>query len=202
MRPGHTGSGREGASMKTKNNRQDDPLTSASKFLALVLRHKPEEAGIELDGNGWADVCEMLDGMRQAGCRIDRQMLERIVQEDAKGRYAFNEDHTKIRARQGHSIPVDVGLSKSVPPDILWHGTGEKFSGSIDKKGLIPKSRLYVHLSKDRNTARDVGSRHGKPVLYRVDAAQMHRDGHAFFLSENNVWLVKAVPPEYLSKEE
>ena len=127
-------------------------------------------------------------------------MLEEIVRTDSKQRYSFNKDKTLIRANQGHSIPVDVELEKKTPPEFLYHGTGEKFVSSIDKEGLLSKSRLYVHLSKDTETAVKVGSRHGKPVVYRVAARKMADEGYEFFLSVNGVWLVKAVPAEYLSK--
>ncbi|MBR3330610.1 MAG: RNA 2'-phosphotransferase, partial [Mogibacterium sp.] len=124
---------------------------------------------------------------------------ERIVAEDEKQRYSFNEDKTLIRANQGHSIPVDVELPEVTPPAVLYHGTGLKYKESIDKQGLIPKSRLYVHLSGDVDTARKVGQRHGKPVIYTVDAAAMHADGYTFYRSVNGVWLTKKVPARYLS---
>lgn len=127
-------------------------------------------------------------------------MLEEIVRTDNKQRYSFNEDKTLIRANQGHSIPVDVELTKAVPPDILYHGTGEKYVSSIDKEGLLPKSRLYVHLSKDEDTAVNVGKRHGKPVVYKVDARKMQEDGFEFFLSVNGVWLTKEVTVKYIFK--
>ena len=127
-------------------------------------------------------------------------MLEEIVRTDNKQRYSFNEDKTLIRANQGHSISVDVELKKAVPPDILYHGTGEKYVSSIDKEGLLPKSRLYVHLSKDEDTAVNVGKRHGKPVVYKVDARKMQEDGFEFFLSVNGVWLTNEVPVKYIFK--
>ena len=127
-------------------------------------------------------------------------MLEEIVRTDNKQRYSFNEDKTLIRANQGHSISVDVELKKAVPPDILYHGTGEKYVSSIDKEGLLPKSRLYVHLSNDEETAVNVGKRHGKSVVYKVDARKMQEDGFEFFLSVNGVWLTKEVPVKYIFK--
>ena len=125
-------------------------------------------------------------------------MLEEIVRTDNKQRYSFNEDKTKIRANQGHSIPVDVELEQKTPPDVLWHGTGEKYVSSIKAEGLIPKTRLYVHLSADPDTAIKVGSRHGKPVVYEVAAKEMQADGYVFFQSVNGVWLTKHVPVKYL----
>ena len=176
-------------------------LASASKFLALVLRHKPEVAGIALDEHGWADVDALLEGM-QRKYPIDSAVLERIVAEDDKQRYSFNEDHTLIRANQGHSVPVDIELEQLTPPDVLYHGTGEKFVMSIRKQGLIPKSRLYVHLSTDAETALAVGKRRGKPHVFTVDSAAMAREGFTFFRSHNGVWLTKRVPPEFLYGDE
>lgn len=172
-----------------------------SKYISLILRHKPETIGITLDEHGWADVNELIDGIRKS-TDFDMSMLEKIVAEDEKQRYSFNEDKTLIRANQGHSIPVDVEMERKDPPAILWHGTGEKFTESIDSVGLIPKSRLYVHLSSDQETAQKVGARHGRPVIYQVDAEAMKKAGYEFFLSANGVWLTKAVPPQYLKKQE
>ena len=174
-------------------------LKNTSKFIALILRHKPESIGIRLDEHGWANVDELVDGIAQTQV-FDREMLEDIVRTDEKQRYSFNEDKTLIRANQGHSIPVDVELKKKTPPNILWHGTGEKYTASIEAKGLIPKSRLYVHLSEDTDTARKVGSRHGKLVIYEVAAGAMQTDGYDFFQSVNGVWLTKHVPVKYLRR--
>ena len=179
-----------------------DSLTGTSRFISLILRHKPEVIGITLDEHGWADVDDMIAGINQSGkYKIDRDMLDEIVRTDEKQRYSYNEDHTLIRANQGHSIPVDVELEKVEPPEFLYHGTGEKFTASIDKQGLIPKSRLYVHLSPDEETAVKVGRRHGKSVIYLVRAGNMKRDGYAFYRSVNGVWLTKEVPVKYLRKK-
>ena len=176
-------------------------INHTSKFISLILRHKPETIGIFLDEHGWADVQEMIDGINASGSdHLDMEMLEEIVQTDEKQRYSFNEDHTLIRANQGHSIPVDVELEEKNPPALLYHGTGEKYVSAIDEQGLIPKSRLYVHLSADVPTAKKVGSRHGKPVIYTIDCAKMTAEGYKFYLSANKVWLTKTVPVKYLSK--
>ncbi|MCR5090470.1 MAG: RNA 2'-phosphotransferase, partial [Oscillospiraceae bacterium] len=176
-------------------------LTKTSKFIALILRHKPETIGISLDEHGWADVPELIAGINATGKHhIDMKSLEEIVRMDEKQRYSFNEDKTLIRANQGHSIPVDVELKECTPPAVLYHGTGEKYVASIDSQGLIPKSRLYVHMSADTDTARTVGSRHGKPVIYEIDCNSMVSDGYMFYLSENHVWLTKSVPACYLRK--
>jgi putative RNA 2'-phosphotransferase len=174
---------------------------SAGRFLALILRHKPEAVGIELDEHGWANVEDLVEGIAKTR-DFSVEMLEEIVSTDSKGRYSFNKDHTLIRANQGHSIAVDVELEQSVPPAVLYHGTGEKYAASIDETGLMPKSRLYVHLSADKETATSVGARHGVPVVYIVDSAAMHADGFDFYLSKNGVWLTEAVPAKYLSRRD
>ena len=172
-------------------------LKETSKFISLILRHKPETIGITLDEHGWANVDELIAGIAKTH-PIDMAILEQIVAEDEKQRYSFNEDKTLIRANQGHSIPVDVELEEKQPPEILYHGTGEKYVSSINEQGLIPKSRLYVHLSGDEETARKVGQRHGKPVIYKVKSGEMYNDGYKFFRSVNGVWLTKSVPVKYL----
>ena len=175
-------------------------LKETSKYMSLILRHKPDAIGITLDEHGWANVDELIAGIAKDN-EFNMEILEEIVRTDEKQRYSFNEDKTLIRANQGHSIPVDVELEEKEPPEILYHGTGEKYVASIDAQGLIPKSRLYVHLSKDEETAVKVGSRHGKPVIYIVKAKQLHDDGYKFFISANNVWLTKEVPVKYLEKQ-
>lgn len=175
-------------------------IQETSKFISLILRHKPETIGITLDEHGWANVDELIAGISRTH-EINREILEEIVRTDNKQRYSFNEDKTLIRANQGHSIPVDVELEEVEPPKYLYHGTGEKFRESIDAEGLKPKSRLYVHLSEDIETATKVGSRHGKPVVYRVFAGWMHKNGFRFYRSVNGVWLTKDVPTKYIKRE-
>ena len=170
-----------------------------SRFLSLILRHKPETIGITLDEHGWADVADLIEGVNRTH-PLTMELLEQIVAQDEKQRYSFNADKTLIRANQGHSIPVDVELEEIEPPDILYHGTGEKYTPSIDVQGLIPKSRLYAHLSGDMETARKVGQRHGKPVIYLVKSGEMHEAGYSFFRSVNGVWLTKPVPTRFLEK--
>lgn len=174
-------------------------LTELSKYISLILRHKPETIGISLDEHGWAKVDELLDGINKTR-PITMKVLEEIVRTDNKQRYSFNEDKTLIRANQGHSIKVDVELTEETPPEYLFHGTGVKFVSSIDEQGLIPKSRLYVHLSKDIETALKVGKRHGLPVIYKVKSSMMSEDGYKFYLSVNGVWLTETVPLKYLEK--
>ena len=170
-----------------------------SKYISLILRHKPEVIHITLDEHGWASVDELIEGVSKTH-PIDMKILEEIVASDEKQRYSFNEDRTLIRANQGHSISVDVELDKVDPPKVLYHGTGEKYVSAIDQEGLISKSRLYVHLSSDLDTAVKVGERHGKPVIYRVLSQKMAKDGYTFYRSVNDVWLTKKVPTEYLEK--
>ena len=167
------------------------------RFLSLVLRHNPSAAGITLDAHGWADVGELLSGVQRTGRQIDMDTLERIVRENNKRRYAFNEDHTKIRANQGHSIPVNVELKREKPPRRLYHGTVERFLPPIRQEGIRKMSRQYVHLSADFQTAEEVGRRRGTPVVIVIDAEAMTRDGTAFYLSENGVWLCDHVAPKY-----
>ena len=177
-------------------------MKNTSKFISLILRHKPEAIGISLDEHGWANVHELIDGVNAAGGQyLDMKTLEDIVRTDEKQRYSFNENHTLIRANQGHSIPVDVELAEKTPPAVLYHGTAEKYVVSINKQGLIPKSRLYVHLSTDIQMAKKVGSRHGKPVIYEIDCQRMTTDGYRFYLSANHVWLTKEVPIQYMRKQ-
>ncbi len=174
-------------------------LTETSKFIALILRHKPQVIGIELDQHGWAKVSELIAGVNKTR-PLTMEMLEEIVKIDEKQRYSFNEDKTLIRANQGHSVPVDVELTEALPPEYLYHGTCEKNIASIDKKGLLPMKRLYVHLSANEETAIKVGKRRGTPFVYRVASGDMSRQGYKFYLSANGVWLTKAVPTEFLIK--
>ena len=173
-------------------------LTNLSRYMSLILRHKPEVIGITLDEHGWASVNDLICGIEKNNPGFNMDILEQIVRTDSKQRYSFNDDKSLIRANQGHSVNVDVELKEKEPPEYLYHGTGEKYVKSINQDGLIPKSRLYVHLSKDIKTAENVGKRHGKEVVYRINSGQMYRDGYKFYLSENGIWLTKEVPIKYL----
>lgn len=172
-------------------------LADTSKYISLILRHKPETIGITLDEHGWANVGELIGGIQKTQS-FNMEMLEEIVRTDNKQRYSFNDDKTLIRANQGHSIPVDVELQEIIPPEFLWHGSAKKYFQSISEKGLIPKSRLYVHLSEDEETAVNVGKRHGEPVIFKVHSGDMAKDGYKFYRSKNGVWLTKQVPVKYL----
>lgn len=174
-------------------------LKHTSKFISLVLRHQPEAIGLQLDENGWAMVQELINKMTAAGTALDIEILEEVVATNDKKRFAFNEDKTKIRASQGHSIEVNLELKAVTPPAILYHGTTDRYIESIFKTGLQKQSRRHVHLSASIDTAKSVGSRHGKPVILTINTKAMQDAGFLFYLSENNVWLTDHVPPQYLS---
>ncbi|MGD1848052.1 MAG: RNA 2'-phosphotransferase [Salibacteraceae bacterium] len=174
-------------------------LKRSSKFLSLVLRHQPEKIGLQLSSDGWAEVDPLLDKMQQAGLEINLELLQKVVSENDKQRFTFNENQTRIRANQGHSISVDLQLAPALPPDLLFHGTADRFWSSIQVEGLTKRSRQHVHLSADRETASKVGRRHGKLLLLLIDAVAMHQQGHLFYQSKNGVWLTRAVPPQFLS---
>lgn len=168
------------------------------KFLSLILRHKPETIGITLDKNGWADVKELIEKIKLSGRYIDMEILEKIVRENNKKRYSFSENKEKIRASQGHSIEVELNLKEMTPPTILYHGTATRFLESIREKGIIKGNRQYVHLSKDIETARNVGKRHGEVVILPIDIEGLKKIGHKFYLSENKVWLSDDIPSKYI----
>ena len=176
----------------------DRRLVRLSKFLSLVLRHRPERIGLTLDEAGWADVSELIEKSRTGGVPFDEALLQRVVDENDKKRYQLSEDGRRIRASQGHSIDVDLGLPWVEPPEILFHGTAMRFSASIRKRGLEARSRRHVHLSVDETTARRVGARHGAPLILRIRAGEMHRGGIPFFRSDNDVWLTEAVPAMFI----
>lgn len=172
------------------------------KFISLILRHDPSIIKATLDKYGWIEVDKLIDGIKLSGSYIDMNILERIVNENNKNRYSFNKDKTKIRANQGHSINVDIELKIVEPPQILYHGTAERFIESIAEKGIIKGNRQYVHLSADKETAINVGKRHGVPVVLLINTKEMLKDGIVFYLSENGVWLCNSVPYKYIIKIE
>lgn len=173
--------------------------THLSKFISLILRHKPQVIGVSLDEHGWAEIEQLLNGINQNGkYQIDRALLERIVREDDKQRYQISTDGQKIRACQGHSIHVNIEMEKKQPPSILFHGTAAHNVDSILSKGILPNGRLYVHLSKDEQTAVKVGQRHGKPVVLQIKAGDMYQEGYEFYISENGVWQTKIVPQKFI----
>lgn len=170
------------------------------KFLSLVLRHDPSKIGIELDENGWANVQELIEKCKKHRCNFSLEELEEIVETNDKQRYSFNEKRNKIRANQGHSIDIDLALSPSDPPDFLYHGTATRFLSSIMEQGIIKGSRQHVHLSKDKETAEKVGSRHGKVIVLTIMTGKMHEDGILFYQSDNGVWLTDYIDVKYISQ--
>ena len=174
-------------------------LIKASKFLSLVLRHKPEEIGLVLDGQGWASIHELIEKAGKHGMALTRELIAHVVETSDKQRFAIDPAGQRIRANQGHSIDVDLGLEPKAPPPVLFHGTAAATAlASIRLGGLHAGQRQYVHLSPDETTAVKVGQRHGPPVVLRIDAARMAIAGHAFFLSTNGVWLTDSVPAEFI----
>lgn len=173
-------------------------INSISKLLSLVLRHEPAHLGIELDEEGWTNVDILLDKIQKKGVKMDFETLSHIVETNNKKRFAFNEDLTKIRANQGHSIDVNLNYESVTPPEILFHGTASRFLESIQEMGIVKQLRLHVHLSSNEETALKVGQRHGKPVILQVKALEMSNNGSVFYLSENNVWLTDNVPTNYI----
>jgi putative RNA 2'-phosphotransferase len=173
-------------------------LVEISKFLSLVLRHRPAKIGLSLDDGGWAQVDDLLAAAQRAGVSLDRDTLQQVVAQNDKQRFAFSADHSKIRANQGHSIPVDLGLEPLAPPELLFHGTATRFLASIKAQGLIPRGRQYVHLSPDEPTAIKVGQRHGQPIVLTIQAGRMYAAGLTFYRSANGVWLTDKVLVEYI----
>ena len=169
-----------------------------SKFLSLVLRHHPEKIGLTLDEAGWVPVSDLLQACNRHGLPLSLAELQAVVASNNKARFSFSSDGTLIRANQGHSIAVNLGYEPVEPPEYLFHGSATRFLPAIQEKGLIKGKRHHVHLSPDVTTARQVGQRHGRPVILRVHSGAMHGDGYAFYLSSNGVWLVEAVPSQYL----
>ncbi len=169
--------------------------------MSYLLRHRPDDAGLVLDAQGWADVDLVLAALASKGSSLTRADLARIVAGDDKRRYALSEDGTRVRANQGHSVDVELDLPPAEPPSVLYHGTAERALASILATGLERRARHHVHLSAVVATARAVGGRHGRPVVLRVDAARMRAEGWTFYRSANDVWLVDAVPAAYLAVE-
>ena len=174
-------------------------LFRMSRFLSLVLRHKPEEIGLQLDGEGWVDIGELVEKARAHGQMLDRDTVDRIVATSDKQRFALSPDGRLIRANQGHSTSVDLGYEPADPPPVLFHGTVAGALPAIRSQGLVAMQRHHVHLSADEATATIVGIRRGKPVILRIDAHAMQQAGHTFFCTPNRVWLTDAVPSQFIS---
>lgn len=177
----------------------DKHAIKLSKFLSLILRHKPQVIGLRLDANGWAEVDELIELVNQHGIAVSQELLAAIVRQNDKARFTFNGDRTKIRAQQGHSLNVDLQLVAEPPPAILFHGTATRFLSSIRTQGLLPGSRQHVHLSAAAVNAIKVGQRHGNPIILTIHAQAMGQAGYQFFCSPNGVWLTAQVPPQYIT---
>jgi putative RNA 2'-phosphotransferase len=175
-------------------------LVRVSKYLSKYLRHAPHELGLTLQPGGWVPVDDLLEAAGRHGFPIAYDELVECVETNDKQRFSFDVSGESIRANQGHSVEVDLLLDEREPPEVLYHGTVERFLPAILADGLNKGRRHHVHLSKDEETARKVGARRGRPVILKVEAGRMHRDGHTFYLSSNGVWLTDAVSPEYLSR--
>lgn len=173
-------------------------LKNISKFLSLVLRHKPEEIGVTMDANGWVSVDELIEKCNINKVSLDFDTLEEIVITSDKQRFAFNDEYTKIRANQGHTVNVDLEFTATRPIEFLYHGTVLKYMDGIKSNGLQKMQRLHVHLSKDLETAIKVGSRRGKPIILKIHALKMYDKGYEFYLSKNGVWLCDHVPTEFI----
>ncbi|KQU76024.1 MULTISPECIES: RNA 2'-phosphotransferase [unclassified Rhizobacter] len=169
-----------------------------SKFLSFVLRHKPDAIGLVLDAQGWASIDELIEKANAAGTPFGREDLLQVVKTSDKKRFSVSPDELRVRAAQGHSVSVELGLSPQVPPPVLYHGTATRFVESIMSEGLKPQERQHVHLSIDEATAQRVGQRHGTPLVLKVDALRMQAQGFTFFMADNGVWLTDQVPAEFL----
>ena len=169
-----------------------------SKYLSLLLRHKPEALQLNMDKNGWVNVDELLEKLQKSGKKVNYDDLLEVVANNNKKRFKLDTENNRIRAKQGHSIAIDAELPEKTPPAILYHGTAQKNLESIQKEGLKSRSRLHVHLSKDEETAILVGQRHGEPIILEIDCHQMLAQGHTFYLSENGVWLTNQVPATFI----
>lgn len=173
---------------------------SISKFLSLILRHRPQMVGIELGKNGWVETEELLNAIQKNGRNISLEDVRRVVATNDKQRFAFNEDESLIRANQGHSVKIELNYDAVKPPRVLYHGTAEKYMNGIRREGLRKMRRHHVHLSSSIETASKVGVRHGRLVLLQVDAEGMYKSGIVFYCSENGVWLTEHVPPQFISE--
>lgn len=170
------------------------------KFLSLVLRHSPQTIGIELDEQGWANVKELIEKCKKHRYHFSMEDLIEIVETNDKKRYSFNEKRNRIRANQGHSIDINLELSPVEPPEYLYHGTATRFLPSIREKGILKGNRQRVHLSSDKDTAENVGSRHGKPAILTIMSGEMYENGILFYCSDNGVWLTDYIDTKYISE--
>ena len=175
-------------------------LNEVSKFLSYILRHEPQEIGLVLDSEGWAEIDELISCANKSGKTIDRDLIQQVVDTSDKKRFSISEDGLRIRAAQGHSVSgVAIAYPEKTPPEFLYHGTATRFLESIEKEGLKPQERQHVHLSEDEQTASAVGKRYGKPIVLKIKALQMHKQGFTFLQAENGVWLTSLVEPLFIT---
>jgi len=179
----------------------ESAIVKRSKWLSKHLRHAPEKIGLVLEEGGWVEVEKLLEAARLAHFHLSREEVDEVVANNDKQRFSFDESGAKIRANQGHSVEVDLQLTPQIPPSVLYHGTGAQNREIILQNGLQKLRRHHVHLSEDTQTATCVGARHGKPIVFEINAAQMHEDGAEFFCSDNGVWLIESVAPRYLQEK-
>jgi len=184
---------------EAEQSKKANKTKKLSKALSFVLRHNPDSVGITLDDGGWTDVDLLCKAMNRSERPVTREILEQVVADNDKQRFEFDDNKRRIRARQGHSIDIDLQYEPVEPPKVLYHGTAKRFLGSIFNEGLNKGHRHHVHMSTNRETMIAVGTRHGKPVVLQIDAQKMHADGHQFFVTGNSVWLTDHVPPQYLT---
>lgn len=194
------------------NNQEREPIplvalssereVKISKYLSKHLRHRPERLGIKLDRQGWTDIDALLVACEKHNFPVSREELEAVVTHSPKQRYTIDQEQGLIRAVQGHSVDVDLGYKKLEPPALLYHGTHEKVAGQIDQTGLSAQGRHHVHLSEDIDTARTVGSRRGRAIVFVIRALSMHHGGAAFYRADNGVWLTEVIPAAYLARLE
>jgi putative RNA 2'-phosphotransferase len=179
-------------------NMNEKQTKRISKFLSLILRHKPDSVGVELDENGWTDINVLLEKMNVAGTKIDRTVLDYVVDTNPKKRFAISDCGAKIRASQGHSVEIDLAYEPADPPQFLFHGTPQKIVPLIKAGGLKKMGRHHVHMNAEAEPCIEVAQRYGKPVVLKIAAAKMHNAGYEFFRSANSVWLTDNVPPEFI----
>lgn len=184
------------------NKKMKPELIKISKFLSLILRHKPESIGVTMSPHGWVKINELIKAAQKHKIYLSKTLIDEIIKTNDKQRFTYSSDGESIRANQGHSINIELQLEPTKPPDSLYHGTIIRFLENIRKKGLLKMNRQHVHLSLKKKTAYDVGKRHGKPIILTIDAQRMTQDGYDFYLSKNCVWLTKHVPPQYLQEEQ
>ena len=186
-------------------NLNNSKIVKLERYMSYLLRHHPEDLNLNMDNCGWVKLDELITKLNESkkySENITKYTIFEVVKKSSKKRFDTEEYNKNIyiRANQGHSISVDLNLNSICPPDILYHGTADRFSKSIDENGILKMSRQYVHLSSDIETAKQVGMRHGNCLIYKVYAGKMYREGYKFYLSKNNVWLTDFVPNLYIEK--